>query len=113
MLGFFEYLSQNLQGVILFVVVGIVYGFLVGLGESWSDKFKYVGIGVLMWGIVAGLGVSRIDYSDYKRHYATCTKYEAKQAGYIFNNHRCYKPITSKQYIVVNEHSLKTKEELR
>lgn len=112
MLGFFEFLFQNLVYIVLFFIVGIIMGLVCSLGDGWSEKFKHIGVAVLIYGFILGPLVARSDYSDYKRHYITCEKYEAKQAGYIFHDDRCYKPVNGTQYIKVND-TLKTKKELQ
>lgn len=111
MIGFFEFLMQNAEFILVFVIAGALFGFVQGLGESWKYKLAGVGVGVIFWGFILSPLVIRMDYSDYKRHYATCEKYEAKQAGYIFSDNRCYKPIAKDVYVKVNE-TTKTKQEL-
>lgn len=112
MLGFFEFMFQNLFYIVLFFIVGIIMGLVISLGDGWSEKFKHIGVAALIYGFILGPLVARSDYSDYKRHYITCEKYEAKQAGYIFHDDRCYKPVNGTQYIKVND-TLKTKKELQ
>ncbi|QEG12115.1 hypothetical protein OMEGA_47 [Klebsiella phage vB_KaeM_KaOmega] len=111
MIGFFEFLIQNAEFILVFVIAGALFGFVQGLGESWKYKLAGVGVGVIFWGFLLSPLIIRMDYSDYKRHYATCEKYEAKQAGYIFSDDRCYKPIAKDVYVKVNE-TTKTKQEL-
>lgn len=112
MLGFFEFLGQNLVYVIVFSILGVIMGLCYSLGDSWGSKLKQVAFSVLFYGLFIGPLVARTDYVDYKRHYLTCDKYEAKQAGYIFHDKRCYKPVNSTEYIKVND-TLKTKKELQ
>lgn len=111
MMGFFEFLVKNADMILVLVFVGALFGVVTGLGESWAHKLVGVGIGVIVWGFILAPLVIRVDYGDYKRHYATCEKYEAKQAGYIFSDERCYKPIAKDVYVKVNE-TTKTKQEL-
>uniref|UniRef100_UPI003D4C1F5D hypothetical protein n=1 Tax=Escherichia coli TaxID=562 RepID=UPI003D4C1F5D len=111
MIGFFEFLIQNAEFILVFVIAGALFGFVQGLGESWKYKLAGVGVGVIFWGFLLSPLIIRMEYSDYKRHYATCEKYEAKQAGYIFSDDRCYKPIAKDVYVKVNE-TTKTKQEL-
>lgn len=111
MIGFFEFMANNAVAILIFVIVGAFIGFAQGLGESWKPKLAGVGVSVILWGFVLAPLILRMDYSDYKRHYATCEKYEAKQAGYIFSDERCYKPIAKDVYVKVNE-TTKTKQEL-
>lgn len=112
MLGFFEFLGQNLINVVMFSIIGVFMGLITSLGDSWGDKFKHIGFAVVLYGFILGPLITRTDYVDYKRHYLTCDKYEAKQAGYIFHDKRCYKPVNGTQYIKVND-TLKTKKELQ
>lgn len=111
MIGFFEFMANNAVVILIFVIGGVGIGFVQGLGESWKPKLAGVGVSVILWGFVLAPLFLRMDYSDYKRHYATCEKYEAKQAGYIFSDERCYKPIAKDVYVKVNE-TTKTKQEL-
>lgn len=111
MMGYFEFLANNSVTVLVFVVAGILFGFTQGLGDSWKDKMAYAGIGVVFWGLILAPLIIRMDYSDYKRHYTTCEKYEAKQAGYIMSDERCYKPVGKNVYVKVDEKT-KTKQEL-
>ena len=111
MMGFFEFMANNAVVILVFVIGGAFFGLMQGLGESWKHKLAGVGVGVIFWGFMLAPFVLRLDYSDYKRHYATCQKYEAKQAGYIMSGERCYKPVNKDMYIKVNE-STKTKQEL-
>ncbi|UTC25238.1 hypothetical protein P7_048 [Pectobacterium phage vB_PcaM_P7_Pc] len=111
MIGFFEFLMQYAEVILVFVVAGALFGFVQGLGESWKYKLAGVGAGVIFWGFILSPLVIRMGYGDYKRHYATCEKYEAKQAGYIFSDNYCYKPIAKDVYVKVNE-TTKTKQEL-
>lgn len=112
MLGFFEFLSDNLTTVVMFCIVGVFMGLVSSLGDSWGEKFKHIGFAVVLYGFLLSPLIIRADYGDYKRHYLTCDKYEAKQAGYIFHDNRCYKPVNATQYIKVND-TLKTKKELQ
>lgn len=111
MMGFFEFLVKNADMILVLVLVGALFGVVSGLGESWGRKLIGVGIGVIVWGFILSPLLILADYGDYKRHYATCEKYEAKQAGYIFSDERCYKPIAKDVYVKVNENT-KTKQEL-
>lgn len=110
-MGFFEFLFKNADVILVFVIGGVFMGLVQGLGESWKHKLAGVGVGVIFWGLTLAPLLVRMGYSDYKRHYATCQKYEAKQAGYIMSGERCYKPVNKDMYIKVNE-STKTKQEL-
>lgn len=111
MIGFFEFLIKNADMILIFVIAGALFGLVQGLGESWKHKLAGVGVGVIFWGFILSPLIIRMDYSDYKRHYVTCEKYEAKQAGYIMSDERCYKPIAKDVYVKVNE-TTKTKQEL-
>lgn len=111
MIGFFEFMANNAVVILIFVIGGAFFGFAQGLGESWKHKLAGVGVGVIFWGFMLAPLILRLDYGDYKRHYATCEKYEAKQAGYILSDFRCYKPIAKDVYVKVNEIT-KTKQEL-
>lgn len=111
MIGFFEFMVNNAIVILFFVVGGALFGLISSIGESWKDKMVGVGVGVVFWGFILAPCILRMDYSDYKRHYATCEKYEAKQAGYIFSDERCYKPIAKDVYVKVNQDT-KTKQEL-
>lgn len=111
MISFFEFLVKNADIILMFVVVGLLFGLVQGLGESWKYKLAGAGLGVIFWGFIMTPLILRMDYSDYKRHYATCQKYEAKHAGYIFSDTRCYKPVGKDVYVRVNEKT-KTKQEL-
>lgn len=111
MIGFFEFMANNAVVILFFVVGGFLFGLLQGLGEPWKDKMVGAGVGVIIWGFILAPFILRLDYGDYKRHYATCEKYEAKQAGYIMSDERCYKPIAKDVYVKVND-TTKTKQEL-
>lgn len=112
MLGFFEFLFQNQGYLVAGLIVGVVMGLIYGSGEPMVDKLKNIGLAVAFYGLLAAPLLARMDYNDYKRHYITCAKYEAKQAGYMFHDNRCYKPVNGTQYIKVND-TLKTKKELQ
>lgn len=112
MLGFFEFLFQSWGYLVGGLIAGIVMGLIYGHGESRADKLKNIALAVAFYGLLAGPLMARVEYGDYKRHYITCEKYEAKQAGYIFHDNRCYKPVNGTQYIKVND-TLKTKKELQ
>lgn len=111
MMGFFEFLANNSIVIVLFLVGGMIVGLLHGVGEPWKEKMAGAAVGAVIWGLILAPLLVRMDYSDYKRHYATCQKYEAKQAGYIMSGERCYKPVNKNTYIKVNTDT-KTKQEL-
>lgn len=111
MIGFFEFMENNAVFILAFVIAGFLLGLAQSLGDPWKDKLCYAGFAVVIWGFVLAPILLRLDYGDYKRHYATCEKYEAKQAGYIMSDERCYKPIAEGVYVKVNQVT-KTKQEL-
>lgn len=50
MIGFFEFLMQNAEFILVFVIAGALFGFVQGLGESWKYKLAGVGLGLFFWG---------------------------------------------------------------
>lgn len=109
MIGYFAYLLDHTGLILAFLIAGFLYGFFMSLGEEWKEKFQVAGITAALFAFIAAPVVIKADQRAYNKHYATCTKYEAKQAGYIFSEERCWKPVQS--YITVNDTS-KTKQEL-
>lgn len=109
MLSFFEFLCNNLYYIVAFSAMGSIMAIFNSLGESWNTKLFSLIFCVGLYGFGLGTLVSHTDYLDYKRHWLTCEKYEAKKAGYIFANDKCWKPV--KSYVKVDE-QVKTKEEL-
>lgn len=109
MIGFFDFLVNNPIPFVSFTIMGSIFGLFHGLGESWKYKIGATLVGAALWGVTLGTLNTWVDYDTYKRHYVTCDKYEAKQAGYIFSENRCWKPVQS--YIKVSDTS-KTKQDL-
>lgn len=109
MIGFFEYLMNNTGVILGFLIGGGLYGMAMSLGREWKEKFQMASIAAVFFGFVLSPVVIKVNQMDNNRHYATCSKYEAKQAGYIFAEERCWKPV--KSYIKVNG-TTKTKQEL-
>lgn len=108
-MGFFDFLIHNPVIILVSICAGAIYGLIMGIGKDIKDKMAWVGISVLVWGLVFGSLSTFADYNDYKNHYTTCEKPVAKRAGYIFADNRCWKPTNS--YVKVNQ-TTKTKQEL-
>lgn len=111
MIGYFAYLLENTGLILAFLLGGATHGLAMALGRDWKEKLQMSCIAGMFFGFVLAPAIIKLDHSNYKRHYATCQKYEAKRAGYIFSGERCYKPIAKDVYVKVNE-TTKTKQEL-
>lgn len=109
MIGYFAYLLENTGLILAFLIGGITYGLVIAIGDQWEEKLKLAAFAAAACAFVLAPALLKGEQVDNNRHFATCNKYEAKQAGYIFAGERCWKP--SKGYIVVNKES-KTKQEL-
>lgn len=111
MMTFWQYLCDNPMTLVIMAVFGAVFGLITSFNEgyNWKERLCHICASILMWVFITYPAVSWMDYSDYKKHYATCEKPVAKRAGYILSENRCWKPVTS--YVKVNE-TTKSKQEL-
>lgn len=111
MIGFFEYILNHTGVILGALFAGFLYGAFMYCREGWVNASQSGLFSALVFGFILAPAILKGDQVDNNRHYATCSKYEAKQAGYIFSRERCYKPVGKDAYIQVNS-TVKTKKDL-
>lgn len=111
MMTFWQYLCDNPMTLVIMAVFGLLFGIFTSCFEGYNlkERLGHIFVSILFWVFITYPIISWMDYTDYKKHYATCEKTSAKRAGYIFAENRCWKPVTS--YVRVNE-TTKSKQEL-
>lgn len=111
MMSFGQYLIANPWSLIICIVFGAIFGLVSSLGNcsNIKDRAGYVLVGILTWSVILYPLTAWTSYSDYRKNYVTCDKYEAKQAGYIFQGEKCWAKTSG--YVKVSD-EVKTKQEL-